>query len=73
MYYTNYHKTNRNVETCRVKKKENLVLVVSKVTSKHIKIQKHVRYSCWICGDIKHKIIDCPKYNVCRICLKTKQ
>ncbi len=22
-----------------------------------------MRYSCHICGDTKHKIIDCPKYS----------
>jgi hypothetical protein len=26
MYYTNYHRTNHNVETCTFKRKENYVL-----------------------------------------------
>jgi hypothetical protein len=33
MYYTNYHKTSHNVETCRTKRKEESVIVVSKVTT----------------------------------------
>jgi len=31
MYYTNCHRTNHNVETCKVKRKEDLVYVVSEV------------------------------------------
>jgi hypothetical protein len=52
MYYTNCHKTNHNVETYRVKRKEDPIHVVSKVTTQQIKVQRHVRYSCHICGDI---------------------
>jgi hypothetical protein len=63
MYCTNCHMTNHNVETCRVKRKEDHVLVVSKVITQHITIQKLVRYFCHICGDTGHKIIDCLKYN----------
>jgi hypothetical protein len=48
---TNCHRTNHNVETCRVKRKEDLVLAVFKVTTQHIKVQKPMRYSCHICGD----------------------
>jgi hypothetical protein len=33
MYFTNYQRTNHNVETCRVKRKENFVLAISKVTT----------------------------------------
>jgi hypothetical protein len=33
MYCTNYHGTNHNVETYRIKRKEDFVLVVSKVTT----------------------------------------
>ncbi len=38
MYYTNCHKTNRNVETCTIKRKENFVPIVSKVTIQQIKV-----------------------------------
>ncbi len=31
MYCINYHMTNHNVETCRVKRKEESILVVSKL------------------------------------------
>jgi len=63
MYYTNHHKTNHNVETCKVKRKEDPIHVVSKLTTQLIKIQRHVRYSYYICGDIGHKIIDLGLYN----------
>jgi len=63
MYYTNYHRSNHNVETCEVKRKEDIVSAISKITTQLIKMQRHVRYSCHNCGDIGHKIIDCPKYN----------
>jgi hypothetical protein len=54
--------TNHNVETCRIKRKEDLVLIVFEVTTQHIKIQTFVRYSCHICGDTKHKFIESLKY-----------
>ncbi len=63
MYCTNYHNINHNVETCRVKKKKDFVPIVSKVITQHIKVQRHVRYSCHICGDIGYKIINFLKYN----------
>jgi hypothetical protein len=63
MYCTNYHRTNHNVETYRVKRKEDHVLEVFKVTIKHIKVYRLVKYFCHICGDIGHKIIDSPKYS----------
>jgi len=31
-----------------------------------------VKYSCHICGDIGHKIIDCPKYNDMQNMFKNK-
>ncbi len=31
MYCTNCHRTNHNVETCRVKRKEDLVLAIFEV------------------------------------------
>jgi hypothetical protein len=63
MYYTNYYKTNHNVETYKVKIKEYLVLIVFEVTIQQIKIQRPMRYSYRICGDTWHKMIDYPKYN----------
>ncbi len=62
MHCTSYHMTNHNVETCRIKRKEDLVLIVFEVTTQHIKIQTFVRYSCHICGDTKHKFIESLKY-----------
>jgi len=63
MYYTNCHRKNHNVETYKVKRKENFIPTIFEVTTQHIQIQRPMRYSCHICGDIRHKIIDCPKYN----------
>jgi hypothetical protein len=51
MYYTNCHKTKHNVETYRIKRNEDLVLVVFEVINQQIKVQRLVRYSCHICGD----------------------
>jgi hypothetical protein len=62
MYCINCHTTNHNVETNRVKRKEYHVPIVSEVIEQ-IKVQKPVKYSCHICGDIGHKIMDYPKYN----------
>jgi len=31
-----------------------------------------MRYSCHICGDIRHEIIDCPKYNDMQNMFKNK-
>ncbi len=72
MYYINYHKTNHNVETCRVKKK-NSILVVYEVTTQQIKVQKPMRYYGNICGGIGHKLIDCPKYNDMHNMFKNKR
>jgi len=38
MYYTNCHKTNHKVETCKVKRKEDFIVVISKVITQHIKV-----------------------------------
>jgi hypothetical protein len=51
MYYTNCHRTNHNVETYKVKRKEDLAPTVSEVINQHIKVQKPMRYSCHICGE----------------------
>ncbi len=72
MYYTNCHRTNHNVETCRVKRKEESILVVSDITTQHTRVYKHVRYSCHICGETGHKIINCPKYNDMQNMFKNK-
>ncbi len=63
MYYTNCHKTNHNVETYRIKRKKDHVLAISKVTTQQLKVQKLMKYSSHICGDMGHKIIDYPKYS----------
>jgi hypothetical protein len=38
MHYTNCHIKNHNAETCRIKRKENHVLVVFEVITQHIKV-----------------------------------
>jgi hypothetical protein len=38
IYYINCHGTNHNVETCKVKRKENLVPIVFEVSIQHIKV-----------------------------------
>jgi hypothetical protein len=63
MYCTNCHKINHKIETCRVKTKKDLVLANFEVIIQHINVQRPIRYSCYICGDIRHKIINCPKYS----------
>jgi hypothetical protein len=37
MYYTNCHKKNHNVETCKVKRKKYIVPIVFEVIIQHIK------------------------------------
>jgi hypothetical protein len=64
--------TNHNVETCRVKRKEDDVPTISEVITQQIKVQKPLGYSCHICGDTGHKIIDRPKYNDMQNMLKNK-
>ncbi len=72
MYCVNYHRKNHNVETYRVKIKEDLVLIISEVNTQQIKVHRPMRYSYHICGDIGHKIIDCPKYNDMQNMFKNK-
>jgi hypothetical protein len=55
--------TNHNVENYRVKRKENSIFAIFEVIIQQIKVHRLVKYSCHICGDIGHKIINCPKYN----------
>jgi hypothetical protein len=38
MYYTNCHMTNHNVETCRIKRKEDFVLTASEAPTQQIKV-----------------------------------
>ncbi len=73
MYCTNCHRKNHNVETYRIKRKEDFILVVFEVTMQQIKVQRHVRYSYHICGDTRHKIIDCPKCNDMQNMFKNKR
>jgi hypothetical protein len=72
-YCTNCHKTNHNVETYKVKRKEDLALTISEDIIQHIKVQRPMRYSCHICGDIGHNIIDFLSTVICKICLRTKE
>jgi hypothetical protein len=73
MYCTNCHKINHNVETCRIKRKEDPIPTISDVITQQIKVQRHVRFSCHICGDTRHKIIDSPKYNDMKNMFKNKR
>ncbi len=38
MFHTNYHMMNHNVETCKVKRKEDLALVIFEVITQQIKV-----------------------------------
>jgi hypothetical protein len=38
MYYTNCHKTNHNVKTCKVQRKENFIPIVYEVIIQQIKV-----------------------------------
>jgi len=62
MYDTICHMINHTVESFKVKRKEDFVPIVFEVITQQIKVHRPMRYSCHICGDIRHKIIDCPKY-----------
>jgi hypothetical protein len=53
MYCTNCHRINYNVENCRVKRKEDFVLTISKVITQQIKVHRLVKYCCHICGDTR--------------------
>jgi hypothetical protein len=64
--------TNHNVETCRVKRKEDHVFAISKVIIQRIKVHRPMRYSCHIYGDMGHKIINCPKYSDMQNIFKNK-
>ncbi len=55
--------TNHNVETYKVKRREDLVPIVFEVIIQQIKIQRPMTYSYHVCGDTRHKIIYCLKYN----------
>jgi hypothetical protein len=72
MYYTNCHRTNHNAKTYRVKRKENLILVVFEVTIQHIKVERLVKYCCHICGYIGHKSTNCSMYNDMQNMFKNK-
>ncbi len=66
------HGTNYNVENYKVKIKKYFVPTISEVTVEQIKEQKLVRYSYHICGDTRHKIINCLKYNDMQNMFKNK-
>ncbi len=63
MHYTNCHKTNHNLKHVKSKNKIKIILVVFKVTTQQIKIQRPMGYSCHICDEIRHRITDYPKFN----------
>jgi hypothetical protein len=44
MYYKNCHKINHNVETIRVKRKEDPIPSVSKVATQQIEVYKTMRF-----------------------------
>jgi hypothetical protein len=48
----------------RFKIKEDHVFTISMASTQHIKVQRLVKYSYHICGDIGHMIIDCPQYSL---------
>jgi hypothetical protein len=52
--------------------KEDHVPTVSQVSTQQIIVQRHVKHSYHICGDIRHKTIDCPKYSDMQNMFKNK-
>jgi hypothetical protein len=64
--------TNHNVETYKVKRKDDFVPTIFEVTIQHNKVYKPMKYSYHICGDTGHKIIDYPKYNDMQNMFKNK-
>ncbi len=60
-YCTNCGMTNHNVETCK-KKKEQTMVVTIKAAQLNQKPQKTFSYACHIYGLNGHKMIDCPKF-----------
>jgi predicted metal-binding protein len=73
MYYTNCQRINHNVETYRVKRKDGSTIINYEVTIQQIRVQRRIRYSCHICGETGHKIIDCPKFNDMKNMFKNKR
>jgi hypothetical protein len=71
-YYTNYGRHNHNVNTWRVKKKEESIVAITKVTTHNQKVQKTISYACPICGLNGHKMANCPKFVRCKKCSKAK-
>jgi len=56
-YYTNCEMTNHNVETCRKKKEQTVMLA-----QHNQKPLKTSSYACHICGLNGHKMTDYPKF-----------
>ncbi len=54
--------TNHNVETCK-KKKEHVIVAVTKTTQSNQKPQKTSLYAYHICGLKGHKMTNCPKFS----------
>jgi hypothetical protein len=73
MYYTNCQRINHNVETYRVKRKDGSTIINYEVTIQQIRVQRRIRYSFHICGETRHKIIDCPKFNDMKNMFKNKR
>jgi len=61
-YYTNYGRDNHNINTCRMKKKEESILEMKKATTHNQKIQKTISYACPICDLNGHKMTNCSKF-----------
>jgi len=60
---TNCEQDNHNVETCRVKNKEEPIIVVAtKATNQLQKVQNNNSYACHIYGLNGHKVTNCPKF-----------
>ncbi len=60
-HYTNYGMKNHNVEACRKKKKQTM-MVTTNVTQPSQKTKKTFSYACYICGLNGHKMTNCPKF-----------
>jgi predicted ATPase len=59
---TNYGQDNHNVETCKVKKKEEPIIATIKCTNQPLKGLKNNLCVCHIYGLHGHKMMNCPKF-----------
>jgi hypothetical protein len=72
LYYTNYHHTNHNMETCRNKKREEPIIATTEITIQVGKVPRPLNYPCHICGIVGHKLANCLKFGEMQNMFKDK-